>query len=171
MKLEFVLEGLDCPNCAARIQVDVGKLPDVAASRLNLIKQTLTLEVSKDEAIFGKVEKIVHSYEPHVKVRLKEDAHEHDHSHEDDPKKMLIRMAIGAAVFAAGIFLKPLPVKLIMYIVAYVILGGDVVLSAVKNIIKGRVFDENFLMSLSSIVAFFIGENPEAVAVMLFYQV
>ena len=171
MKREFILEGLDCPNCAARIEADAGKLPEAAAASLNLMKQTLTLDISKDEDIFGKVEKIVHSYEPHVKVRLKADAHDHDHSHGGDTGKMILRMAIGAAIFAAGIFLKPLPVQLAVYIVAYVILGGDVVLSAVKNIIKGRVFDENFLMSLSSIGAFFIGEYPEAVAVMLFYQV
>ena len=52
-----------------------------------------------------------------------------------------------------------------------IILGGDVVMRAVKNIAKGRVFDENFLMSLSTVGAFIIGEYPEAVAVMLFYQV
>ena len=185
MKREFILEGLDCPNCAARIEADAGKLPEVTASSLNLMKQTLTLEFSKDEDIFDKVEKIVHSYEPHVKVLRKEDAHEHghshghshdhdhghDHSHEGDTKKMILRMSVGAAIFAAGIFLKPLPVQLAFYVVAYVTLGGDVVMSAMKNIIKGRVFDENFLMSLSSIGAFFIGEYPEAVAVMLFYQV
>ena len=168
MKREFILEGLNCPNCAARIAADVGKLPEVKLSSLNLMKQTLTLELGKDDDIFGKVEKIVHSYEPDVKVRLKSDEHTHDHSHEGGTKKMLLRMGIGAAVFAAAALLGGV---LPLYIVAYVILGYDVVLGAVKNIIKGRVFDENFLMSLSSIGAFFIGEYPEAVAVMLFYQV
>ena len=168
MKREFILEGLNCPNCAARIEADVGKLPEVKLSSLNLMKQTLTLELGKDDDIFGKVEKIVHSYEPDVKVRLKSDEHTHDHSHEGGTKKMLLRMGIGAAVCAAAALLG---VVLPLYIVAYVILGYDVVLGAVKNIIKGRVFDENFLMSLSSIGAFFIGEYPEAVAVMLFYQV
>ena len=132
------------------------------------MQQTLTLEISKDDDIFSKVERIVHSYEPDVKVRLKADEHTHDHAHEGDTKKMILRMGIGAAVFAAAILLGG---KLPLYIAAYVILGYDVVVSAVRNIVKGHVFDENFLMSLSSIGAFFIGEYPEAVAVMLFYQV
>ena len=168
MKQEFVLEGLNCPNCAARIEADAGKLTGVTAASLNLMQQTLTLEISKDDDIFSKVERIVHSYEPDVKVRLKADEHTHDHAHEGDTKKMILRMGIGAAVFAAAILLGW---KLPLYIAAYVILGYDVVVSAVRNIVKGHVFDENFLMSLSSIGAFFIGEYPEAVAVMLFYQV
>ena len=61
MKREFILEGLDCPNCGARIEADVGKLPEVSLSSLNLMKQTLTLEISKDDDIFSKVERIVHS--------------------------------------------------------------------------------------------------------------
>ena len=168
MKQEFVLEGLNCPNCAARIEADAGKLTGVTAASLNLMQQTLTLEISKDDDIFSKVERIVHSYEPDVKVRLKADEHTHDHTHEGDTKKMILRMGIGAAAFAAAILSGG---KLPLYIAAYVILGYDVVVSAVRNIVKGHVFDENFLMSLSSIGAFFIGEYPEAVAVMLFYQV
>ena len=172
MKQEFILEGLNCPNCAAKIQADVEQLPEVSGAVLNLMKQTLTLELAKEGDIFGKVEQIVHRYEPDVTVRRKEEGH--THHGEFDVKKMLLRMGVGAAVFGAGLLFGrviPFPVQLAMYLLAYVILGYDVVLGAVKNIIKGHVFDENFLMSLSSIGAFFIGEYPEAVAVMLFYQV
>ena len=168
MKQEFLLEGLNCPNCAARIEADVRKLPEITACSLNLMKQTLTLEVSKDADIFKKVERIVHGYEPDVNVRLKAERHDHDHDHSVDVKKMLLRMGLGAIVFAAGPLMDG---NLLLFIAAYVILGYDVVLRAVKNIFKGHVFDENFLMSLSSLGAFFIGEHPEAVAVMLFYQV
>ena len=172
MKREFILEGLNCPNCSAKIQADVEKLPEVSTAVLNLMKQTLTLEISKDDDIYGKVERIVHRYEPDVKVKLKEESH--GHAEDFDVKKMLLRMGIGAVVFGAGLLLGgviPFPVQLAFYVIAYVILGYDVVLGAVKNIIRGHVFDENFLMSLSSIGAFCIGEHPEAVAVMLFYQV
>lgn len=185
MKREFILEGLNCPNCGAKIEADAGKLPEVVSSSLNLMKQTLTLEVTKDTDLLQKLERIVHSYEPDVAVREKQGEHDHGHAHphshdhsqgEPDIKKMLLRMGLGAVIFVIGILLGAvwkvsLPVQLAAYIVAYVILGGDVVLSALRNIIRGRVFDENFLMSLSSIGAFFIGEYPEAVAVMLFYQV
>ena len=89
---------------------------------------------------------------------------------------MTVRLAIGAAIYAIGMALTvfaevPLPIELAFLIVSYVILGGDVVWQAVRNISKGRVFDEHFLMSVSTIGAFVIGEYPEAVAVMLFYQV
>ena len=173
MKRELILEGLNCPNCAARIETDVKKLPDVTGVSINLMKQTLTLDFTGDGDIFSQVEKIVHRYEPDVGVREKNLEH-HAHAHEGNPRKMILRLAIGAIVFAAGIFwgdARSVAVGLGIYIVAYLILGGDVVLSAIRNIIKGHVFDENFLMSLSSIGAFFIGEYPEAVAVMLFYQV
>ena len=172
MKCEFVLEGLNCPNCAAKIQADVEKLPDVSKVVLNLMKQTLSLEVRAEEDVFGNVERIVHRYEPDVKVRRKEDGHSHEQ--EFDVKKMILRMSIGAAIFALGIFwsnTRSAVVGLCIYIAAYLILGYDVVLGALRNIVKGHVFDENFLMSLSSVGAFFIGEYPEAVAVMLFYQV
>lgn len=164
MKQEFLLEGLNCPNCAAKIEADVGKLPYVTAASLNLMKQTLTLETREDA--FEAVERIVRRYEPDVKVRL--NGGEQAPGQELDVKKMLLRMGLGAIVFAAGLLLGG---NLLLLIAAYVILGYDVVLNAVKNIIKGHVFDENFLMSLSSLGAFFIGEYPEAVAVMLFYQV
>lgn len=61
--------------------------------------------------------------------------------------------------------------QIALFIISYIIVGGDVVKRAVKNIFKGQVFDENFLMSIATIGAFFIGEYPEGVAVMLFYQV
>lgn len=170
MKQEFILDGLNCPNCAGRIEADAGKLTGVTAASLNLMKQTLILESVKEEDFFDKVETIVHRYEPDVNVRKK-----NEHVEEQfNVKGMLLRMAAGAAVFAAGLLTEtvfPFPVRLGLFIAAYVVLGYDVVLRAVKNIAKGHVFDENFLMSLSSIGAFFIGEYPEAVAVMLFYQV
>ena len=170
MKLEFILEGLDCPNCAARIEADAGKLPEVERSSLNLMSQTLTLE-TKEADLQKKIEAIVHRYEPDVKVYPKAG---HTHTQQEEKDHMMLRMSAGGALFALALLLGsvfPAKLRLALLIIAYVILGADVVLSAVKNIIKGHVFDENFLMSLSSIGAFFIGEHPEAVAVMLFYQV
>ena len=167
MKIEFVLTGLNCPNCAARIEADVGKLPEVSACNLNLMKQSLVLEISNEGQIFEKVEQIVRRYEPDVKVRKKSEPREENM----EGKGMLLRMAVGVVAFGLGLLAGKFPVQLGLYIAAYLVLGYDVVLSAVRNIIKGHVFDENFLMSLSSMGAFCIGEYPEAVAVMLFYQV
>ncbi|WP_106459998.1 heavy metal translocating P-type ATPase [Anaerococcus sp. Marseille-P3915] len=88
-------------------------------------------------------------------------------------KKRLWRIIIGAAVLATAVLLSLNNewLQIALFIISYIIVGGDVVKRAVKNIFKGQVFDENFLMSIATIGAFFIGEYPEGVAVMLFYQV
>ncbi|URN41813.1 heavy metal translocating P-type ATPase [Peptoniphilus genitalis] len=87
--------------------------------------------------------------------------------------KRLWRIIIGAAVLATAVLLSLNNewLQVALFIISYIIVGGDVVKRAVKNIFKGQVFDENFLMSIATIGAFFIGEYPEGVAVMLFYQV
>lgn len=86
--------------------------------------------------------------------------------------KTIIRIGVGAVIFAAA-QLAPIPehLKLAAFLPAYLIIGGDVLLRAVKNIAHGQIFDENFLMCIATIGAFFVGEYPEGVAVMLFYQV
>ncbi len=93
-----------------------------------------------------------------------------DHG-EENGKVMLARIIAGAVIFAAAIILKKEPLSTILFVAAYIVLGYDIVLRAVKNLFKGHVFDENFLMAVASIGAFIVGEHPEAVAVMLFYQV
>ncbi len=88
-------------------------------------------------------------------------------------KKKLYRIIAGAIVYIAAALIKTDIewLQLTFYLASLLIVGGDVILKAVKNIIKGKVFDENFLMSIATIGAFFIGQYPEGVAVMLFYQV
>ena len=88
----------------------------------------------------------------------------HDHG-EHDNGKTLLRALIALALFAGGFKLKPL------FILAYLIAGADVLFKAVKNIKKGRVFDENFLMSVATVGALCIKEYPEAVMVMILYQI
>ena len=88
-------------------------------------------------------------------------------------KKRLISRIIGAVFFAAAIFVpeKPELLKLGIFLAAYAIIGYKVIWKAVRGIFRGQMLDENFLMSVASIGAFLIGEYPEAVAVMLFYQI
>jgi len=102
--------------------------------------------------------------------------HCHDHDHEDSGNREIIKLSIGAVVFGIGLILSFFTdlnqyILLSIFIISYVILGGEIVLRAAKNITRGKVFDENFLMSIATIGAFIIGEYPEAVAVMLFFQV
>ena len=95
----------------------------------------------------------------------------HGHAHSEDDKKIVI---LGASLFAAGLILKLLslnPVAVLAFVAAYIVLGREVLVTAWKNLTRGHVMDENFLMSLATIGAFLIGELPEAVGVMLFYRV
>ena len=184
MEKVFLLKGLDCPNCAAKIEKEVGALNGVHSSLVNLMKQTLMINVDASAAatVAKQIETIVHSHEPEVVVSeyvaetAPSESAKSVKDDEDDSKKMTIRLITGAVIFAVGMILSEfvkvsVPVQLAFLVAAYMILGGDVVMKAVKNITKGRVFDENFLMSVSTVGAFIIGEYPEAVAVMLFYQV
>ena len=149
------------------------------------MNQTLTVQAGTSVAasLLDTVTTIVHSHEPDVEVSEKQleatapvKKDEKAAVYNDEDKKRTIRLAVGAVVYAIGmaltVFAKlPTLAELAFLIVAYVILGWDVVWQAVKNITRGQVFDEHFLMSVSTISAFAIGEYPEAVAVMLFYQV
>ena len=88
-------------------------------------------------------------------------------------KKTLWRLILGAAVYAAALVIKSNIIWLspLLFGISFLCIGGDIVFKALRNISHGRVFDENFLMSIATIGAFIIGEYPEGVAVMLFYQV
>ncbi|NLC67302.1 MAG: heavy metal translocating P-type ATPase, partial [Clostridiaceae bacterium] len=102
---------------------------------------------------------------------------EHEKNEENEENKginktRVVRLGIGAALFFTALLFKlPFEVELGIFLASYILVGGEVILKAVKNMLKGRVLDENFLMSAATIGAFAIKEFPEGVAVMLFYQV
>lgn len=193
-KKDFILEGLDCANCAMKIERGVSSIEGVDACQVNFATQTLSMEFSQEaEAIVAKTEKTIRRLEPHVKLREKaaggtkkannhahhhhhhSHAHEHGHSHEhgnENMKRMIFRLVIGTIIGGAGLFL-PLDgiAELSVFLVAYLIIGGDIVWRACTNIVRGQVFDEHFLMAIATIGAFAISEYPEGVAVMLFYQI
>ena len=82
-----------------------------------------------------------------------------------------MRIVAAAAIYAAAFMVNDELLSLLLNVTAYIIIGYDVVIKALSNIFKGEVFDENFLMTIATVGAFAIGESPEAVAVMLFYQI
>lgn len=191
MEKKFTLKGLDCPHCSAEIENEVSNLDGVENASVNLIKQTLTVSADNYSGdLFEDICSIVHKHEPDVVVTEGVDNPKHetdcygdtcgctddDDDDEQSPKTRIIRLIVGAVFFAVGFVLfkvesVPLFITLPVLIIAYLILGYDVVLRALRNIFHGKVFDENFLMALSTVGAFAIGEYPEAVAVMLFYQI
>ncbi len=172
MRKIFLLKGLDCPNCAAKIEREVLSINGVDHSSVNLLKQSLTVEIDneKTKEITDEIRSIVASHEP--EVEFSEYVRKNTRDADKSVGHIVFKILFGAAVFAVSFFLKAHFWAYICVLVAsYIILGIDVVIKAMKNIFKGRIFDENLLMSISTVGAFVIGEYPEAVAVMLFYQI
>lgn len=179
MEKVFILKGLDCPNCSAKIEKEVGELEGITSSTVNLMKQTLTITLDEDMArsITPVIETIVHTHEPDVEVQEKDGVlSQEGEKDEEDTHRRILRLSAGAIVYIAIMILHAMipfsdTAYLAGFVAAYFILGYDVLWQALRNITHGRIFDEHFLMSISTIGAFGIGEYPEAVAVMLFYQI
>lgn len=168
------LAGLDCAECAGQIEKAVRHIDGVKYAEMNFAAGKLTMETSEAAALPSAVSqavRIIREMEPDVRVSVSGKAEEKAENDTNDLAKK-VTFGIGAVLFLAGM-LFPLPstAKLLVFLVSYALVGGKVVLRAVKNIAHGQVFDENFLMSVATIGAFCIGEFAEGVAVMLFYQV
>ncbi|MBC6004511.1 MAG: heavy metal translocating P-type ATPase [Paeniclostridium sordellii] len=180
-KKELVLNGLNCAHCAEVICEKVNKLSEIENANLNFINKVLTVNLvsganSKDT--IDKVIKIIDDTEPGLDIEFRENKSSNDKKEiktEDNDKKELIKLIIGTLVYLFGIYETFTGIKssmnTIVFIVAYIVVGGDVLLKAIKNIGKGQIFDENFLMSIATIGALSIGESAEAVGVMLFYKI
>ena len=181
-KVVLLLKGLDCPNCSAVIENAAKKMAGVESADLNLLKQQLNIFFKDDaeqQVVIDKITKLVGSLEPHVMVRELSAKIENETVVETESEtkfsKDVVKLIAAAVVYVAAILMQKFGVGEILvfaiYLLALVVSGGEVIWTAVKNIAKGRVFDENFLMSVATIGAFIIGEYAEGVAVMLFYQV
>ncbi|MDR1069964.1 MAG: cadmium-translocating P-type ATPase [Gracilibacteraceae bacterium] len=183
IKREFMLAGLCCANCAAKIEREAGKISGVSRAALDFAGQRLTVELAAPPAadVAAQVRDIVRRHEPDIVVTeaAAGDRQPSGPAPEDEngaARRVAARLGAGGAVFAAGLalplFVSVPPVwRLGIFLLSFLLVGGDVVLRAAKGIIGGRVFDEHFLMSIASVGAFAIGEYPEGVAVMLFYQI
>lgn len=169
MEKEFVLSGLNCAHCASEIERDINCLEGVEAA-VNFATKILNVKINSNEnkdKIFNKIFSIIHNHEPEIVVKERTYKQE---INENNQKKEVIRFIIGAALFASGLIINVPPIyRLTIFLGSYIIAGGHVLLKAAKNIIRGRVFDENFLMSIATIGAFAIDQTAEGAAVMLFY--
>jgi len=186
MKKEYTLAGLTCAACAGKIETEISALDKVQAVSVNVMTSLLSLTLCDDykSDITGTIKSIVYEHEPDVVVIDKEEKHDDSCSchargvtyNQGSRAGKIIRIIIGALVFAAGVVTEHffdwhIYIAATLFIVSYFILGGEVIYRALRNISKGRVFDEHFLMTVATVGAFAIGEFSEAVAVMLFYQV
>lgn len=165
------IENLDCPVCAEALQGDISKIKGVEFVSVDYVSQTITLQVA-DETVIEKVVKVANAFEQ-VKVL---DGGRYASKRELHAKEWW-KIGISAVFFLFGlVFEKWIDgrwadvLTCVFYAAAYVTVGYPVLISTVKNITKGRIFDENFLMTLASIGAVALGEYSEAVLVMLLYQ-
>lgn len=202
-EIKLILEGLNCANCANKIEARVNNLENVIEASLNFSVSKLLIKFNENiekATIIDSVKKIVKELEPDVVV--KEDGKEkqikdiknHEHQHCDgeccrhDEGQVLDTeneqgyepgflkknwsLLLGIVLYATALIFKDKEyINLILFLVAYILVGGKVVMTALRNITRGQVFDENFLMTIATLGAFIIGEYPEAVAVMIFYEV
>ena len=169
MKKEYELRGIDCGNCAAKIERAVNQLEQVESATVNLIAQKLTLETKSEDGIDKEIIDLVDAIEPGIEV-ISEKKEEALPEKRDWAKELLLAVMI---LFAFGFFLPEeyFWIRLVYYLTLYIIIGHKVLIKMVQNIQRGNIFDENFLMSIATLGAFLLGEFPEAVAVMLFYQI
>lgn len=169
MKKEYVLRGIDCGNCAAKIERAVNQLEQVESATVNLIAQKLTLETKSEDGIDKEIIDLVDAIEPGIEV-ISEKKEEALPEKRDWAKELLLAVTI---LFAFGFFLPEeyFWIRLVYYLTLYIIIGHKVLIKMVQNIQRGNIFDENFLMSIATLGAFLLGEFPEAVAIMLFYQI
>lgn len=173
------IKGLECPQCAAKIEHNLNALDEIKAATVDVLGKKIVINPNKkfsSEDITKLVQKEVDRVEEGVTVLMPNSAIEEDEEIEETKenfKSIRNRFILGAIILAAAIFVpKNLFVpRLILFLISYFTVGYDVLFKAVKNIKKGQIFDENFLMAIATLGAFAIKEFPEAVSVMLFYQI
>lgn len=177
-KRVYILENLGCANCAAKMERMIGELPGVRMATITYATKQLAVAADHQEALLPEFRRICASIEEGVTVTPRDYTpvkKQEKTSVIQDKKADILAIAVGAVMFVAGEVIEHLyPASLtsaILFIAAYVILGLGIIWTAVKNLAKGHVFDENFLMSVATLAAFAIGDFAEAVGVMLFYRV
>ncbi|MBQ9603935.1 MAG: HAD-IC family P-type ATPase, partial [Firmicutes bacterium] len=187
MKSTLILDGLNCPNCAAKIEDKIRSDSRFSDVEFNFINKELSLTHDlSSEAIIHEIDAIVSAIEDGVTVLSGDEEHGHKHGHEHghhhehenghshehggelNIPQLVARAAVILVLVALYFVFSRQPLFLVS---AYIFAGGDVILRAAKNIGRGQIFDENFLMTVATIGAIIIGEYPEALAVMIFYQV
>lgn len=175
-KRVLILKGLDCASCSNKIESEVKKIDGVISASINFVSSKLELDIdeSKDiKTMLDEVTRKIKKIEPEVTIispnEFKKTKNEKDIKNQNYSMGVLL---LGAAIFFITMFLNVSNrLEFILYLISYILLGGDIVLKAIKNILRGKIFDENFLMSVATIGAFAIKQYPEGVAVMLFYKV
>lgn len=169
MKKVYSIEHLCCANCAAKIEEKLKTLPEVEDLTLTFATRKLSVTAKNPDKLLPKLTEIARTVEEDVTFLTIEEQGDHEHAGEDG--KVIL---LGAGLFLLGLILGAVEfytAQKVAFVAAYLVLGWEILLTAGKNLMKGRMLDENFLMGIATLGAFAIGEFPEAVGIMLFYRV
>ncbi|MDR2795143.1 MAG: cadmium-translocating P-type ATPase [Spirochaetaceae bacterium] len=189
LKREYILDKLCCPKCAAKIERHVAALEGVSSALVDFSVQKLIIE-TRDSArwddIMARTGGIIKRLEPSIELRdvalfPNREASGTVKDADAVPVKIWLRrlsLTLGIALFVLGMAFDYVPsvalpslIRLAVFLASYLLVGGEVLIKAIKNITRGEIFDENFLMGIATVGAFAIGEHPEGAAVMIFYRV
>lgn len=170
-KYKFKINNLDCANCAMKVETALRKLDYIDEVSLSFSTSILMANTKRNDvdSLLSDLNKVANSVEegvviePYSKSEIKVESHRNE----------VIQLIVGAVCFILAIFLDKNGSNLSfwMFLLTYLVVGYRVILIAVRNILKGDMFDENFLMSLATLGAFALTDYAEAVAVMMFYDI
>lgn len=175
-KYEYDIVGLDCANCANKIQVELGKVKGIENASVNLAKQKLSYET--DTVSREKVEKLVKSLEPDVELISAEDKIKdlkNEKKQNENKSKFLLhilRLVIGTIIAVVGLYL-PMPkvLSIILIILGYAILLYRTTKNAIKFLFKSKTINENLLITISCIGAYLVGKHSEGLMVIVLYEI
>ncbi len=182
-ELTIQFQGLACAHCAGKIEEEVRKHALIEQASLSFATQRMRVYLAENTAAsqaLRAIQEIARKIEPEVTAVMAEEAEEPDaagRAHEQErgatqsQRGEWIRLGAALALFAFGLLLGERWMRTAVLVAVYLVSGYDVLLRAAKNILRGKIFDENFLMAVASVSAMALGEYAEGVAVMIFYQV
>ncbi|MEI3526332.1 MAG: heavy metal translocating P-type ATPase [Eubacteriales bacterium] len=181
----YIINGLDCAHCAAKVEERINEVPGVENAVLTYATRQLRITAENPDALIDEIRRVSAALEegvtiverdPSPKSAAKNAAAQSAREEEKkNERRELISIIIGAVLFVVGEILSHMGaaamVTLPIFVIGYLILGAGVLVTAARNISHGQIFDENFLMGIATLGAFAIGMYPEAMGVMLFYRI
>ncbi|MCX7710473.1 MAG: heavy metal translocating P-type ATPase [Clostridia bacterium] len=173
---ELFIEGLDCANCAVKIEKKVNEIEGVEEASVDFLSKKMVIHYkdgSEEKRIIKEASQIAERIEKGVRVLEKNSIDEEGNveGFAMDWTKAA-KYAVGGILFSIAVAFKLNEwAEFLLYFLSYLIFGWDVLWQALKNIARGQIFDENFLMGIATVGAFVVGEYPEGVSVMIFYKI
>ncbi|TLT02664.1 heavy metal translocating P-type ATPase [Aliarcobacter cibarius] len=165
------LQNLDCANCALKIEKTLNDMPELSNVKLNFSTSTLTFEQNTNNDLLDVIEKEIQKIEKEVFIVKEENKKQKTFWQLLDKKLLAITLVSLFLTYISYNYIENRQMQIAVYIVAYIIVGWDVLYKAFNNIINGKVFDEYFLMSIATLGAFGLADFVEGISVIIFYQV